>query len=38
MTFSDGTMTSYQITLRFSEVDPIYEENYTGLSETEIGY
>lgn len=38
MTFSDGTMTSYQITLRFSEVDPIYEEDYNDLSETEIGY
>ena len=38
MTFNDGTMTSYQLTLRFSEVDPIYSEDYSGLSETEIGY
>ena len=38
MTFSDGTMTSYQLTLRFSEVDPIYEEDYKKFDKTEIGY
>lgn len=44
MTFNDDakTMTSYQLSLRFSELDPIYEEDYNkdGLSETDtqIGY
>jgi hypothetical protein len=40
MTFNDEdkTMTSYQITLRFSELDPIYEEDYNGLTDTQIGY
>lgn len=42
MTFDDEdkTMTSYQLTLRFSELDPIYEDDYwnAGLSDTEIGY
>jgi hypothetical protein len=40
MTFEDGTMTSYDLTLRFSELEPIYEDDYfdTKLSETEIGY
>lgn len=44
MTFNDEakTMTSYQLSLRFSELEPIYEEDYNkdGLSETDtqIGY
>ena len=31
MTFDDDdrTMTSYQMTLRFSELDPIYESDYS---------
>jgi hypothetical protein len=28
MTFEDGTMTSYQLTLRFSELDPVYNTDY----------
>jgi hypothetical protein len=42
MTFNDTnkTMTSYQLSLRFSELDPIYEDDYftNGLSDIEIGY
>ncbi len=44
MTFNDEakTMTSYQLSLRFSELEPIYEDDYNkdGLSETDtqIGY
>ena len=28
MTYEDGTMTSYQISLRFSELEPIYSKDY----------
>ena len=44
MTFSDTdrTMTSYQLSLRFSEVDPVYESDYYDstrpLKGYEIGY
>jgi hypothetical protein len=42
MTFTDGsrTMTSYQISLRFSEIDPIYSTDYTGnnIPTDHIGY
>jgi hypothetical protein len=44
MTFSDTdrTMTSYQLSLRFSEVDPVYESDYYDstrpLKDYEIGY
>lgn len=43
MTFVDGsrTMTSYQLTLRFSELDPIYESDYgdnTPILNSHIGY
>ena len=39
MTFNDEakTMTSYQLSLRFGELEPIYSSNYTG-SLDEIGY
>ena len=39
MTFNDEkrTMTSYQLTLRFSELDPIYNKDYEGLDD-QIGY
>jgi hypothetical protein len=38
MTFNDEekTMTSYQLTLRFSELDPIYSEDY--IDNHQIGY
>jgi hypothetical protein len=29
MTFRDGTMTSYEISLQFSELEPIYDKDYT---------
>lgn len=39
MTFNDEnkTLTSYQLTLRFSELDPIYNTDYEGL-DAEIGF
>lgn len=39
MTFNDEnkTMTSYQLTLRFSELDPIYNKDYEGLDD-QIGF
>lgn len=39
MTFNDKerTMTSYQLTLRFGELDPIYNTDYAGL-DNEIGF
>ena len=40
MTFNDGpkTMTSYGMTLRFSELDPIYDRDYNEFSKDEIGF
>jgi hypothetical protein len=41
MTFNDEakTMTSYQLSLRFSELDPLYSKDYADLGDTEaIGY
>jgi len=42
MTFADGAMTSYQIQMQFSELEPIYNDDYSklpgGNSDTEIGY
>jgi len=38
MTYSDGTMTSYELTLAFNELEPIYQKNYAGLGADEIGY
>lgn len=40
MTFEDGTMTSYQLTLRFSELEPVYEDDYftNNLTDTSIGF
>ncbi len=40
MTFNDGpkTMTSYGMTLRFSELDPIYDRDYNEFSKEEIGF
>jgi hypothetical protein len=40
-TFEDGAMTQYDITLSFSELDPIYDDDYTALDndkDTQIGY
>lgn len=40
MTYNDPekTMTSYQMSLRFSEIEPIYDKDYAGMPEDEIGY
>ena len=38
MTYEDGTMTSYEISLTFNEIDPIYQINYQGLESDVIGY
>ena len=40
MTSNDGpkTMTSYGMTLRFSELDPIYDRDYNEFSKDEIGF
>jgi hypothetical protein len=40
MTFNDEerTMTSYQISLRFSEIDPIYNNDYNSDLGTGVGY
>jgi len=38
MTYEDGTMTSYEISLTFNELDPIYQVNYANIQADEIGY
>lgn len=38
MTYNDGTMTSYELSLTFNELDPIYQVNYQDLGSDEIGY
>jgi hypothetical protein len=40
MTFNDGakTMTSYQLSLRFGELDPLYSNDYENIPLDEIGY
>jgi len=39
-TFDDGIMTKYQMTLAFSELEPIFNSDYSedGISQNEIGY
>ena len=40
MTFNDSlrTMTSYEISLQFSELEPVYESDYKDIADDEIGY
>lgn len=38
MTYSDGTMTAYEMTLTFNELDPVYADNYKGLPGDSIGF
>jgi hypothetical protein len=40
MTFNDSlrTMTSYEITLQFSELEPIFESDYKDIADDEIGF
>ena len=37
-TFDDGVMTSYDITMSFSELEPIFAPDYDNFSANEIGY
>lgn len=37
-TFVDGAMVSYIITMKFSELEPIYNEDYNDISDEYIGY
>jgi secreted Zn-dependent insulinase-like peptidase len=42
MTFGDGLMTSYEITMQFQELEPIFNDDYSklpgGNTDTVIGY
>ena len=38
MTFEDGTMTAYRITMRFQELVPIVDSDYKDLNTTDIGF
>ena len=42
MTFADGLMTSYEITMQFQELEPIFNDDYGNLDgksiDTNIGY
>ena len=40
-TFNDGAMVSYQITMQFQELEPVFNDDYTSLdqnNDTEIGF
>jgi hypothetical protein len=40
-TFTDGAMVSYQITMQFQELEPVFNDDYTSLDQnkdTEIGF
>ena len=37
-TFSDGIMTQYQVTMTFTELEPIFNDNYGTANLDEIGY
>jgi hypothetical protein len=37
MTYGDGSMTSYQVSLNFGELNPIYDKDYDG-SDNDMGY
>ena len=37
-TFDDGVMTSYDITMAFSELEPIFSNDYDEFAANEIGY
>ena len=38
MTFEDGTMISYVVSLSFMELEPVYNSDYEQFSEDEIGF
>ena len=37
-TFDDGVMTKYQMTLGFTELEPVFNDDYADFSQSEIGY
>ena len=37
-TFEDGIMTKYSMTLAFSELEPVFNDDYAAFSQDEIGY
>ncbi len=37
-TFDDGVMTKYQMTLGFTELEPVFNDDYAEFSQSEIGY
>ena len=37
-TFEDGVMTSYEITMAFSELEPVFNNDYDEFAANEIGY
>ena len=40
-TFDDGAMTSYELTLSFKELEPVFNDDYSQLdgdSDTQIGF
>ena len=37
-TFGDGVMTQYQITMSFTELEPIFNDDYSKLPENSIGF
>lgn len=37
-TFDDGAMVSYELTLAFSELEPIFNDDYNEFDDTNIGY
>ena len=38
MTFEDGTMISYVVSLSFMELEPVYNNDYDQFDEDEIGF
>ena len=38
MTFEDGTMTSYEISLQFCELEPVYDTDQKSASGHPIGF
>ena len=37
-TFEDGAMVSYQVTLNFSELEPVFNDDYANDNDTSIGF
>ena len=37
-TFEDGVMTSYQITMNFTELEPVYSDDYDEIGTDQIGF